>query len=194
MKSTLAALVASVLVFFPTGRLTAQAPTNMQYNGWRRDKPTSFGTISPDTRIRMDTVSTWVLVPGTPLEVFHKAQGVYGSMKVKINHADSVNGLLGNTGFNNTGGFAGQRMSYWLGCGEGMLGPNADRWRVTIAILSSIEPVSRDTTKLRTLVIASARNVAEGSSVPSNCNTTGKLEEQIHQKVLAMPAGPSGSE
>src|SRR4026207_739604 len=121
MKSTLAALVASALVFFPAGRLTAQAPANMQYNGWRRDKPTSFGTISPDTRIRMDTVSTWVLVPGTPLEVFHKAQGVYGSMKVKITHADSVNGLLGNTGFNNTGGFAGQRMSYWLGCGEGML-------------------------------------------------------------------------
>ncbi len=192
MKLALATLVASALVL-PPGRLTAQTPTNMQYNGWRRDKPTSFGTISPDTKIRMDTVSTWVLVPGTPLEVFHKAQGVYGSMKVKVTYADSVNGLLGNTGFNNTGGFAGQRMSYWLGCG-GMLGPNADRWRVTMAILSSIEPVSRDTTKLRTLVVASARNVAEGSSVPSNCNTTGKLEEQIHQKVLAMPAAPSGSE
>ena len=193
MKHTLAILAVSAL-FSPAGHLTAQGPTNMQYNGWRRDKPTNFGTISPDTKIRMDTVSTWVLVPGTPLEVFHKARRVYESMKVKITHADSVNGLLGNTGFNNSGAFAGQRMSYWLGCGVGMTGPNADRWRVTLAILSSIEPVSRDTTKLRTLVIASARNMAEGTSAPSNCDTTGKLEEQIHQRVQALPAAPTGSE
>jgi hypothetical protein len=193
MKITIAALVVSALIL-PGGALTAQAPTNMQYNGWKRDRPTQLGTISPEVWIRMDTVSAWVLVPGTPQEVFRKAQYVYGSLKIKVTHADSVSGILGNTGLKNTGGFAGQRMSYWLGCGESMTGPNADRWRVTMAILSSVEPASKDTTKLRTVIIATARNMAEGSAVPSNCNSTGKLEEEIHKKVQAMPATISGSE
>jgi len=63
-----------------------------------------------------------------------------------------------------------------------------------MAILSSVEPASKDTTRLRTVIIATAKNVAEGSAVPSNCNTTGKLEEEIHKKVQAMPTVSSGSE
>src|SRR5262245_33307413 len=149
------------------------------YNGWQRDKPLPLAGVRPDVWIKMDTVSTWAMVAGSPKEVFRKAQYVYGSMKLKTTLTDSVGGIMGNTGFNHSGALAGQRMSYWLGCGTGMMGPNADRWRVTMAILTSVEPAPNDSTRLRTVIIATARNMAEGSADPSNCNSTGKLEETI---------------
>ena len=164
------------------------------YNGWQRNKPLQLGAGGRDVWIKMDTVSLSALVPGTPLEVFRRAQSVYGTLKLKMNLADSVGGIMGNTGFNHSGALAGQRMSYWLGCGTGMMGPNADRWRVTMSILTSVEPASQDTSRVRTVIIATARNMAEGSADPANCNSTGKLEETIHTKVQALPSAPSGNE
>jgi hypothetical protein len=164
------------------------------YNGWQRNKPLQLGAGGRDVWIKMDTVSLSALVAGDPMEVFRKAQYVYGSLKLKTTLADSVGGIMGNTGFNHSGALAGQRMSYWLGCGTGMMGPNADRWRVTMSILTSVEPASKDSSRLRTVIIASARNMAEGSADPTNCNSTGKLEETIHKKVQSMPPAASGSE
>ena len=174
--------------------LAAQAPTGMRYNSWKRDQPAHLGTISPDVYIRMDTVSNWVLVPGTPAEVFRRAQTVYGTLKLKLTLTDSTNGVLGNPGLTHTGAFAGERMSYWIRCGEGMTGPNADKWRISMALLSSVEPASKDTTRLRTVLLASARNMAEGSRYPMNCTTTGQMEARIHRKVQELSGVPSGSE
>jgi len=114
------ALVPTLVLCVIASELAAQAG-NTGYNGsWRRDRPAQLGTVSPDAWIRMDTVSNWVLVPGTPQDVYRKVQYIYGSLKIKLTHSDSVSGIIGNTGFHNTGAYAGQRMSYWLGCGQGM--------------------------------------------------------------------------
>jgi hypothetical protein len=142
----------------------------------------------------MDTVSTWVLVPGPPAEVYRRTQSVYGTLKLKVTLTDSINGIVGNPGLTHTGALAGQRMSSWIRCGEGLTGPNADRWRISMALLSSVEPASQDTTRLRTVLIASARNMAEGSMYPMNCTTTGQLEARIHREVQELSAPPSGSE
>ena len=176
--------------------LTAQTPQAVPggYAGWQRATPTHLGAFSATTWLRMDTVTTWVMVAGTPLDVFRKTRQVYESLKVKVNHIDSTTGLVGNTGFNHTGGLGGRRMSSWISCGESMTGPNADTWRVTLAVVSWIEPVSRDTSKLRTTLMATARNLAEGSRVPMACTTTGQMEAEIHKKVLALPPAPSGNE
>jgi hypothetical protein len=176
------------------GHLAGQQPTDMRYSGWQRSQPQSLGAISPTAWIRMDTVGTWVLVPGSPADVYRKALHVYGTLKLKVPLADTTSGILGNPGFNHTGGLAGQRMSYWIGCGEGMTGPYADSWRITMAVLSSVERVAKDTTKLRTVVVASAKNLAEGGRVPTDCDTTGHLEALIHSKVQAMPPTPTGNE
>jgi hypothetical protein len=82
-------------------------------------------------------------------------------------------------------------MSSWIRCGEGITGPNADSWRVSIAILSAVERVSKDTTRLRTIVVASARNMAGGSSAPMICSTSGQLEEAINLKVQSLAGVPT---
>ena len=172
-----------------------QSPTSMPggYSSWKRDMPTQLGTISPEVYIRMDTVTSWLVVPGNPREVYRRVRQAYDALKLKVTLSDSIGGIMGNEGFKHTGALAGRRMSSWLSCGEGMAGPNADTWRITMAVLSSVEPSGKDSTKVRSIVIASAKNLAEGGKVPMSCATTGQMEHQIHQKVVTLPS-PSGSE
>jgi hypothetical protein len=80
-------------------------------------------------------------------------------------------------------------MSAWIRCGEGLTGPNADTWRISMAVLSQVERVSADSTRVRTVIVASARNMAEGSATPMMCATSGQLEYMINQKVLAFTTG-----
>ncbi len=166
----------------------------MRYGGWQRSQPAQLGAFGPTVWIRMDTVGTWVLVPGSPAEVFRKTRHVYETLKLKAPLVDSVGGILGNPGFKHTGALAGARMSSWIRCGEGLTGPNADTWRITMALLSSVERVAEDTTRLRTVIVSTASNLAEGGRTPMPCTSSGQLEAQIHSKVQAMPPGGGSNE
>ena len=190
------ATVALLACVVSAGRLPAQtpAPAQMQYSGWMRATPTHLGAFGPTTWLRMDTVTNWVMMPGSPGEVYRKSMAAYGALKLKLTMQDSLTGLLGNLGFNHTGALAGRRMSSWLSCGEGMAGPNADTWRITLAVITWVEPMTTDSTKLRSTIMATARNLAEGSRAPMPCVTTGQLEHQIHQKVRALLSTPGGNE
>ena len=148
----------------------------------------------PTIWINMDTVSASLLVPGSPMDIFKKTGEAYKALKIPTNLADSSAGQFGNSGFTQNGSLAGRRMSSWIRCGEGITGPNADSWRVSIAILSAVERVAKDRTRLRTVVVASARNMAGGSSAPILCSTSGQLEEAINLKVQGLAnAPPSGN-
>ena len=196
MKTHIVAMALLTQVCAVAGLAAQASPQGVPggYSAWQRATPTNLSAFSSTTWLRMDTVTTWVLVGGTPLEVFRKTRQSYESLKLKVNHIDSTTGIVGNTGFNHTGGLAGRRMSSWVSCGEGLTGPNADTWRVTLAVVSWVEPISRDTSRLRTTVMATARNLAEGSRVPMACTTTGQMESEVHKKVQAMPPAPSGNE
>jgi len=80
-------------------------------------------------------------------------------------------------------------MSAWIRCGEGLTGPNADSWRISMAVLSQVERAANDSSRVRTITVASARNMAEGSANPMMCASSGRLEEVINQKVLALATG-----
>ena len=155
-----------------------------------QEKPaTQLKIAGPTTWVRIDTVGTWVVAPGSTAEVYVAARAAYNSLKVKIDLVDSLSGQIGSAGFLTTGSFAGKRMSAWIRCGEGITGPNADSWRVSMAILSGVERVTKDTTRIRTVVVASARNMSGGASPPMMCVTTGGLEEKINLQVQALVAG-----
>lgn len=153
---------------------------------------TQLRIAGPTTWVRIDTVGTWVLVPGSTAHVYHAAGEAYKLLKVKTDLVDSLAGQIGSIGFTQTGSFAGRRMSAWIRCGEGITGPNADQWRVSMAILSGVERVSKDTTRIRTVVVASARNMTGGASPPMMCVTTGGLEERINMQVVAIASGDTG--
>lgn len=150
---------------------------------------TQLKIAGPTVWVRIDTVGTWVLVPGSTNEVYRAAAEAYKGLKINIDLLDSLGGQIGSSGFTQTGSFAGNRMSAWIRCGDGITGPNADSWRISMAILSGVERVTKDTTRLRTVVVASARNMTGGSSPPMMCATSGRLEEKINLRVQAVASG-----
>jgi len=152
---------------FPNGRTTPAYQVNL-----------------PDgaVYVRLDTVSTWVLAPGDRKTVFRATVDVFKALKIQTDIMDSLRTEVGNLGLVESRTFAGQRMSTWLRCGESMTGPNADSWRIYMAVVSGVEGVNNDSSKVRTLITATARNMG-GSSNPIRCTTTGRFEMMLGKRI-----------
>ena len=129
--------------------------------------------------VSLDTVDTPTNFAGSPLRVYRALAAVYEGLKIPLNVTDSIRGHVGNTGVP-IRTIDGKRMSNYVGCGSGMTGQYADIHRVTLAIVSWVQPRGRDSSTVRTGVFAGAVDRAEGSSsLPRACATTGLLEERI---------------
>ena len=74
-------------------------------------------------------------------------------------------------------------MSTWLNCGSGMTGPNADNYRITIALMIIVDPAANNTTRMRIGMVGSGANIVGNSTEPVACGTTGRLEERIAQLI-----------
>lgn len=166
--------------------LLALLLATLSADAWAQQQGYKLSLSGPTIWIRMDTVSTAVVVPGNRRDAFQKTEEVYKGFKIRTNVSDSLTGLFGNSGFTQSGSLAGRRMSSWLRCGEGITGPNADSWRISMAILSSVEQVGKDSARVRTVVVASARNMTQGSAQPMMCSSSGQLEEAINLKVQSL--------
>ena len=129
--------------------------------------------------VSLDTVDTPTHFRGSPFRVYRALAAVYEGLKIALNITDSIRGHVGNTGVAMRN-IDGKRMSTFVGCGSGMTGQYADIHRVTLAVVSWVQPRGRDSSTVRTGVFAGAVDRAEGSSsMPRACATTGVLEERI---------------
>ena len=129
--------------------------------------------------VSLDTVDTPTHFRGSPFRVYRALAAVYEGLKIPLNITDSIRGQVGNTGVPMRT-IDGKRMSNYVGCGSGMTGQYADIHRVTVAVVSWVQPRGRDSSTVRTGVFAGAVDRAEGSSsLPRACSTTGILEERI---------------
>lgn len=129
--------------------------------------------------VSLDTVDTPTHFRGSPFQVYRALAAVYEGLKIPLNLTDSIQGHIGNTGVP-LRTIGGKRMSTYVGCGSGMTGQYADIHRVTMAVVSWVQPRGRDSATVRTGVFAGAVDRAEGSSsMPRACSTTGLLEERI---------------
>lgn len=133
--------------------------------------------------VRLDTVSASVMVPGDRSSVFRAAVQVFKALKIRTDVVDSTRAEVGSLNLVESHSFAGRRMSSWLRCGESMTGPNADTWRIYMAVVSGVERVGADSSRVRTLLTATARNMAGGSSNPVRCATTGVFEIMVGQRI-----------
>ena len=60
-----------------------------------------------------------------------------------------------------------------------MTGPNADAYRVTLAIAALIDATGPNTSRLRLTVLAGAESTEGASKTAVACATSGVLEERI---------------
>jgi hypothetical protein len=142
------------------------------------------------TPVLMDSLGSPTEVDGTRERVFAAVLAVYADLKIPVTLRDSVGGLVGNTRLIQTGRLGKERLSRYLECGAGMTGPNADTFRVQIAIATMIQTVSATRTQIKTALAAGARNLEGNSSDAVRCGTTGELEIRIAALVSSRLSAP----
>ena len=136
------------------------------------------------TRVVTDTMGTPYPVPFSRAQAYQALLAVFAELKLPTDGKDSAAAQVDTKLFYRQGSVAGKQISSYLSCGDGMTGPNADTYRVYMNITSTLAPAPDDKTTLKTIVLAGAVNVTEGSRQPMPCESTGRLEVRIHQLVL----------
>ncbi len=138
---------------------------------------TEMVTVYHDTRAAIAPVAAaagrvWSVLPA-----------VYEELGIPVTTMVDRDRLLGNKQAAVVRRLAGERPSAFLDCGVDGLGlPLADRYRITMSLLTSVSPTSDTASKIQTQVDAKA--VQQGTSGDAViCNTTGRLEKLILQMV-----------
>lgn len=173
-------IAAFLLAILPTTAALAQGPPKMTARPVDRIRVTLPGFPAP---IALDTVANVIELNAPMGKVFAAAADAMKHFAVPVEVRDSLNGLIGSTSFAKARSMAGTQLSATFNCGTGITGPNADNYRVNIALMAMMEPLSPERTKLQIAVVGSATDVQGSSKNPVTCATTGTLEGKIEKHI-----------
>ena len=123
-------------------------------------------------------------VPVSPSRVFDALKSVYEELGVPPAINDPTTGRVGNIDFWKTRKPGTEPISTYLNCGDSIMGPAADIYRVYISVISVVRPDGKGESELETALSAQARNMEGTTSDRVACGTTGRLEQIIRQRLL----------
>lgn len=118
------------------------------------------------------------------------AERVFYELKISTDKRDSAQGVLAATRYTKSSNMAGQAMSRFMNCGMGMTGPNADHYRISMAVAVLLTPISPTRTRIGVGLAASGMNMQGASTDPVMCGSSGRLESDFlarFKKALASP-------
>lgn len=127
----------------------------------------------------LDSGSVDVVLPASSGAVFYAARQVFFEMKIPTPMADSARGYLVNGRFIKLRSLAGSPLSTFVNCGSGMTGPNADNFRITMAVAALVDATGPNTSRLRLTVLAGAESTEGVSKSAVACGSSGILEDRI---------------
>ena len=136
--------------------------------------------------IAMDTIAVRTDVPGSRLEVFQVAAAALETeFKFELKIRDSTAGLVGNMELVKLRSLGRSPMSRYVSCGSGMTGPNADSYRIYLAIIAMVDSIAPGKTRLGVALAAAAQDLQGSAKQPIACGSTGALEGQVRRLVAA---------
>jgi hypothetical protein len=123
------------------------------------------------------------IINASPDALFSALQDAYEELGVEIKTLDPVNRVVGNKRFQKMYRLAGSSPDAYLGCGLSATGPVANSSRLTMSLTSQVVPGTSGA-ELRTSFSGYAEDLSLNKGKMS-CASTGKLEQRIHELVLA---------
>ena len=123
-------------------------------------------------------------IPVSPSRAFAALKAAYDELGLPPSINDAATGRVGNTDFWKTRKLGADPISTYLNCGDSIMGPAADSYRVHISIISVVRPDGKGESELETALSAQARNMDGTTSDLVSCGTTGRLEQSIRQRLL----------
>ena len=134
-----------------------------------------------------DVAAVSVLIKAPPDKVLVALLSAYSDLGIDVELYDRTVGQAGNRNFSSVHRLAGEPISKFLGCGQTLMGETADKYRVTMSLVSQVTTRGADT-NLDTWLTASARDLGS-SSTSASCVSTGALENKLNELVLKHIAG-----
>jgi hypothetical protein len=122
-----------------------------------------------------------IVVHGSSDAVFNALRSSYADLGVELKVDDPPRGEIGNREFSRMYRMAGESMSHFVGCGITETGQAADKYRITMALVSSVIAVP-DGWKIDTRLDAHADDLASSKGMIA-CQTRGTLEGEINALV-----------
>ncbi|WP_310569999.1 hypothetical protein [Gemmatimonas sp.] len=133
--------------------------------------------------ISLDSAATTAEVVAASHDATRAATvAVLEELKVPVTTNDPA-GLIGNGGMTLLRRLGNERLSKYLNCGVGLSGPQADTWRVTMALMVWIEPAGSSESRVRMALVAGAQDLDAGARRSAGCGSTGALESLIVDRV-----------
>ncbi len=138
--------------------------------------------------VLLDTMRQDHFLKAVPANVYQAALQAYADLGIPTGKTDGKVGIIGSERFQQARSLAKAPMSRWFSCGEGTLGPNADSFRLEIAIVTWVSPDGVGT-NVGLAAIASGRDVSGVYRNPKECSSTGALELKILDRIQQLVGG-----
>lgn len=143
------------------------------------------GTIMGD-RPRAESAT----IAAPPAVVWTAAKKVYASLGVPLAVDNPAAHQLGNQNFYASRQFAGQPMTKFVDCGNGMTGQKAATYRIYMSLLTTIESDGGSGARVHTTFVPMGQDVTEGSTDRIACGSKGTLEQFVLEQIAAAAAKP----
>jgi hypothetical protein len=158
----------------PPAAATTQNRTRFDASDARYDFETTSRATIVERRIDAPVDRAWKLLPT-----------VFDSLGIPVEHSDSRTHSLGNRAVRVRRQLAGTRLSRLVDCGRSAAGFNADRYQVTLSVVTTLAPAPDGGTSAYTVVEGRATDPGVAGD-PVRCATTGQLESLIAERLAAL--------
>lgn len=135
--------------------------------------------------VLLDTLRQNHEVRAAPDVVYRAVMDAYRNLGIPAGNTSGEQGIVGSEKFERMRSLAGAPMSMSFNCGDGAVGPNADSYKLTIAIVSWVKPSTKypGETTFGIATVASGQAMEGVRMNPKECSSTGRVEEKILKEV-----------
>ena len=138
--------------------------------------------------IAIDTILIVTDHEASAAAVWSAASRVFYDAKIATDLRDSVGGVVGATKYVKSSYMGTVPMSKVLNCGTSITGPNADNFRINIALVAIVSQVSATKSKLGIGFVGSWLDMRGSSADPVVCASTGQFEGEFSARVKTILA------
>ena len=135
------------------------------------------------TPIVLDTLARSHEYSLEPWLAFRAVLAAFEAHGIPVTTRDSAQGLVANLRLVRSRSVGKLRMSQIVNCGAGLMGPNADQGRVTLAIGGFVGAAGPGRSTVGFAVTGSSIDLSGASIDPDACESTGYLEAQLAKLV-----------
>jgi hypothetical protein len=136
--------------------------------------------------VLLDTLKQEHKVNAPPEMVYQAVLQAYKDLGIPTGNTDGKSGIVGSERFERMRNLAGAPMSLNFSCGEGAAGPYADFFRLTIAIVTWVQPRDEKFTTLGIAVAVAGEDITGTRRNPRECGSLGRVETKLLERVQAI--------